>query len=369
MEKREISILKNEVEVPPVVQKKADAAFAEIQKERTEAMKKKDSEQRMKKEQGKLRRLAKPLIAAAACAALIAGAGSGWGSGIGSLLGKMPFGDNFSGGEFAGRTADENGVGKNENGGNTVQNGSTAADDGTGKTAETQAAQTSRNWFTLTACAKELEPGKPVPLTDMGASGRTWALGGSEDEGTVNYCIATDFLCRGENIKQVSYSISRGAFQIEQPVDPAEQIVVDGQLFDGELNTGSIGGVYYDDTGLPAVPCETALYRSFTLDYDRQASDMVWINICDEIPDGEEILELIWGNGADATSLEERCEGINRMLDGVVITCTVHYEDGSSQSVEIEVSSRVMTYQEAGEDGGGEIPPDTREVFITFEVR
>lgn len=388
MEKKEISILKSGIEVPPVVQKKADAAFAAIQKERTEAMENKEREQRTKKERGKIRRLVKPLIAVAACAALIAGAGSG----LESVLEHTPFSGNFSAGLFADRTAEQNGGSMNENGGiagvsdeNEVlsetqngeavrsgesgQNGESTADDGTGKTEETQERRTSRNWFTLTACAKELEPGKPVPLTDMGNSGRSWVLGGSGDEGRASYCIATDFLCQGENIEQVSYSISRGAFQIVQPIDPAGQIVVEGQLFDGSLNVGQIGSAWDEETGLEIIPSKTALYQSFTLDYDRQSSDAVWINICNELWNSEEIVALIWGDGGEATPLEKKSEGINRMLDSVVITCTAHYADGTSQSVEIEVSSSVMTYGEAGADGNGEIPADTEGVFITFEVK
>lgn len=341
MEKKEIRILKSDIEVPAVVQRKADVAFAQIKKERAEAMKNTNRKQQEINGQGKIRRLVKPMIAVAACAALLAGVG------IGNYWKNN--GGTFPGGNLAA--------------------GNPTAETGPENTVAQENAQAAGNWFTLTACAKELEPGKPVPLTDMGDSGRSWALGGSWDRGSVDYCIATDFLCQGENIERVSYSISRGAFQIVEPTDPAEQIVVDGQLFDGELNTGSIGGGYDELTGQPVIPCETALYQSFTLDYDRQSSDTVWINICNECPDSGEILNLLWGDGGEAKALEEMSEGINRLLDGTVITCTAHYADGTSQSVEIAVSSSVMTYGEAGATAAGEIPQDTEGVFITFEAK
>lgn len=346
MEKKEIRILKSDIEVPAVVQRKADVAFAQIKEERTEAMKDKNRKQQTKNGQGKIRKLMKPLIAAAACAALLAGIGIGsnWGNNGGISFGGTPF--------------DRDSVAENQ-----------ISETESEKTAVEEIAQTAGNWFTLTACAKELEPGKPVPLAEMGDSGRSWVLGGSGDRGVVDYCIGTDFLCQGENIERVSYSINRGAFQIVEPIDPAEQIVVEGQLFEGELNTGSIGGAYDESTGLQEVPCETALYQSFTLNYDRQSSERVWINICNECPDSGEIFEMIWGDEGEATPLEKMSEGINRLLDGTVITCTAHYVDGTSQSVEIAVSSSVMTYGEAGADGAGEIPQDTEGVFITFEAK
>lgn len=344
MEKKEISILKSGIEVPPVVQKKADAAFAAIQKERTETMENKDKKQQRKKKQGKTIKLIKPVIAVAACAALFVGAGRYWGGG------SLP-GQNAVVGEADGETMTP----QNEN----------------GEAADQESAQAIRNWFTLTACAKELEPGIPVPMPLMGVgnSGRSWALSGSADEGTVDYSIATDFLCQGENIERVSYSISKGAFQVIQPADPAEQIVVEGQLFDGELNTASIGGAYDESSGLLENSWEMALYQSYTLDYDRQSAEQVWINICNECYDSWDIQALIWGEGGAAKTLEEMSEGINRMLDGVVITCTAYYADGTSQSVEIEVGSSVMTYGEAGEDADSGIPQDEEGVFITFEVK
>lgn len=326
MEKKEIRDLMNDIEVPALVQKKADAAFAKIKKERAEAMKNNKEEQ--KKEFSGIRKFVKPMIAAAACAVLAAGVGAG------SRMVKNPV---------------------------------LEIKDGSDEVSE-QDREVQKSMFTMTAYAKELEPEKPVPVTgaEVSTSKRSWALGGSEDEGSVTYCIGTAFLCQGEGIERVSYQISRGAFQIVQPIDPDERIIVDGQPFEGELNVGSIGGRYDETVEVPPELWETALYQSFTLDYDRQSDEDTWINICNEIPDSRDILDLIWGDGH---SLEDKNEGINRMLDGTVITCTAYYADGTTQSVNIEVGSRVMTYEEAGEAYEEEIPPDTKEVFLTFEVK
>lgn len=329
MENKEIRIFTSDIEVPAVVQKKADAAFAQIKKERAEAMKTKRDE-KIKPEQGKMTKYIKPIIAAAACVALITGVGV------------------------------SNHVGKD-------YNDLVAEDDGRNNDKSALDGLVQGNMFTMTAYAQELEPGKPVPLTtSMGSSGRSSVFCGDE-YGNVSYCINTELLCQGENIEWISYSINHGAFQIIQPIDSDDRIIVDGQIYNGELNTGSIGGGY--DEALEEHPelYETTLYQSFTLDYDKQSAGDTWINICDECPDKREILDLMWGEGA---TLEEQNDGTNKLLDNAVITCTAYYTDGTSQSVDIEVKSRIMTYEEAGEPSGvDEIPGDTKAVFITFEVK
>lgn len=332
MKNRKNGILTRDIEVPAIVQKKADAAFAQIKKERSETMK---NETKTKLTQGRQSRLAnymKPVIAVAACAVFITGVG------VSTHVGK-----------------DGNHLVLEENNHYKEGNDKTVLD-----------SFVPRNMFTMTAYAKELEPGKPVPLTNVGSSGRSSVIC-SDEYGNVSYCISTDFLCQGENIERVSYSINQGAFQIIQPINNDDKIIVDGQLYNGELNTGSIGGGFDETVEIPPELYETKLYQSFTLDYDKQNAANTWINICNECPDGSEILDMVWG---DTSTLEAQNEGINKLLDYPVITCTAYYTDGTSTSVNIEVSSRIMTYEEAGENyGKGEIPGDTEGMFITFEVK
>lgn len=218
----------------------------------------------------------------------------------------------------------------------------------------------------MTAYAKELQPGRAVPLTTTGDSGRSYVLSGGED-GSVSYCISTDFLCQGENIERIGYRINRGAFQVVQVEGQDDGVIVDGQPYDGKLNVGGIGGGYDEASDEPQPGITFDYYQSILLDYDRQSADTTWINICDECQNSTEIFDLIWN---DANDPEQENEGISRLLSGTVITCTAYYTDGTSQSVDIAVGSCVMTYEEAGEVcGEGEIPPDTRRVFITFEVK
>lgn len=332
MDKKEIKILTDDIEVPAIVQKKADAAFAQIKKGRAKTMENKTKLSRVHGRHSKTKKYMKTAIAAAACIALITGVGN-------SNYIKKEGNDSISKKNY-----DYNG--SNDK---TVLNSLVQG-----------------NMFTMTAYAQELEPGKPVPLTNVGSSGRSSVICGDE-YGNVSYCISTEFLCQGENIERVSYSINQGAFQIIQPVNNNDRIIMDGQLYNGELNTGNIGGGVDETVEILPDLYETKLYQSFTLDYNKQNAADTWINICNECPDGGEILDMVWG---DMSTLEEQNEGINQLLDYPIITCTAYYTDGTTASVNIEVSSRVMTYEEAGENyGNEEIPGDTKGMFITFEVK
>lgn len=157
---------------------------------------------------------------------------------------------------------------------------------------ETNMASTSEKTFTLAIMGAELEKDKPVQLVSDSSLitekfAGEWNLMGREDGGA-SYCINVPFTCQGNNIKNVTYSINNGAFQIVQPI--GEGIIVDGQLYDGELNTGIIGG--YDAEiidGVPAPAYEMLFYQSFTLDYQKQTDENTWINICNECPDNGEL--------------------------------------------------------------------------------
>ena len=222
--------------------------------------------------------------------------------------------------------------------------------------------------FTLEIMGAELEKDKPVQLVSdssmiAGKYAGDWMIEGTEGSG-VSYCINVPFICRGNNIKNVTYSINNGAFQIVQPT--GKSIIADGQLYDGELNTGSIGG--YDDESIDGTPVsvpayETVLYRSFTLDYQKQSDEKTWINICNECPDNGELESLIFGY----TTLENKNLGMQKMLDHTVITCTVNYTDGTSKSADVLVNSCIMTCAEAGAEIKDD--PNREEIFITFELQ
>lgn len=210
--------------------------------------------------------------------------------------------------------------------------------------------------------ATQLSVGKSVPLLSSDKA-NSWVLGGDDVNGNVvDYCISMPFTCVGDHIEKITYSINNGAFQIVQPENAS--IIIDGQLYEGELNTGSIGGDYDEENGgLPSKPFETVLYRSFTLDYNRQTDEDTWINICNNRPVNKEVFDALWGEGK---SLEDMNNGIQQMLDNTVITCTVQYSDQTSQTVTIKVGSKVMSCSEAGEEPKYE---GEESVYFTFELQ
>ena len=321
------NIFLEDVEVPEIVQQKADRAFFTIQAERSFLM------NDMVKKEKKV--FSKRIALAAACMAVVVAAGA--------LAGPVK---------------------------GVLERSKTGSEDPL-----LAAVDQIDKLFTLQVKAAgdgdgqmvPLAEGDPIPVTINDEKTGSWVFGADGD--IVDYCInIPQIVCEGDRIESITYSINNGAFQIVQP-EGAESIVSEGQLYTGELNTGSIGGDYEDTenaNGLPPRPYETLLYKSFTLNYDRQSDEDTWINICNERSDGEEIVQLIWNKEG---SEEKYSSGVQKMLDHTVITCTVNYKDNTSQSADIKVDSHVMTRREAGEPLDEGIDPEEEMTVITFELQ
>lgn len=322
-----------DIDVPEVVQEKAEEAFSMIRTEGENTMKE-------QKKAYKKRHTAGILLGAAACAAFVAMAGRFvWNHQDAETAEKEPAAEGIPVSE---EKEDENFL------------------------------ATIDNMFTLQVKAAELEEGQPVALVDSaqapgndsqisGDQADSWVLGETED-GNLDYCISFPLSCTGNNIEKITYSINNGAFQVIQP--KGESILVDGQLYPGELNTGQIGGRWDDESGLPQQDWEILLYQSFTVNYEKQSGEDTWINICNTLSGKQEEQQLIWGEGK---SLEEMNRGMQGMFDDTVITCTVQYKDGTSQTADVLVNSRIMTCAEAGAEVKED--PDREEIFITFELQ
>lgn len=327
---RKDNIFLEDVEVPEIVQQKADRAFFTIQTERSFLM-----NDKVKKERNVFSRR---IALAAACMAVIVAAGALAGPMKGILEHSKAAGSEDP------LLAAVDQIDKLF----TLQ--VKAAGDGDGQMVQ-------------------LAEGNPVPVTIKGDKAGSWVLGADDIDGSiVDYCInIPQIICEGDQIESITYSINNGAFQIVQPED-GESIISDGQLYDGQLNTGSIGGDYKDAEnaeGLPSRPFETLFYKSFTLNYDRQSDEYTWINICNERSDSKEIVQLIWN---EEGSKEKFNSGIQKMLDHTVITCTVNYKDNTSQSADIKVDSQIMTRREAGEPLDECKDPEEEMPVITFEL-
>lgn len=172
------------------------------------------------------------------------------------------------------------------------------------------------------------------------------------EEGFVTYCISFPVLCEGENIERITYSINEGAFQVVEL--PNGSIVLDGDVYEGSLNTGTIGGEDSEDG--KEILSVTNLYKSFSVSYEEQANMHTWFNICNEtlIP-WEAVFE-------ESNTLEDQVKSYEEIVKDVLITCTVHYTDGSSEEAIISVGGGVVTPEPTGN-------PEKDEAYAGFELR
>lgn len=309
MGKKERIMFNGEIEIPETVQKKANLAFSQIKNERVANMEQNISNnQDFQKKAKRGKTVRRTCAAVAACAALVVAAGS-W------------------------------------HAGQPVEQSEIAAQDG-----EEHAEKISK-LFMLTAKAAEtgkrieMTKGKPVAITTEDAD--SWVLGGNED-GTWSYCFNLPFQCEGENIDSVSYSINRGAFQVVEL--EGTSIIASGKETAEPVNSGLIGGSDYE-----AIPTTINYYTEYTLDYDRQESDATWINMVrDDIKFSDPDLPQ-----SENKSDEDVKKVFDELFGDVMITCTVHFTDGTSETIEIEPGVVITTAMKNGEE--------YRDVALTFE--
>ena len=309
MGKKERIMFNGEIEIPETVQKKADLAFSQIKNERVKNMEQNISNnQDFQKKAKRGKTVRRTCAAVAACAALVVAAGS-W---------------------YAGQPVDQKEI--------ATQSGD-------------EYIETIPKLFMLTAKAAEtgkrieMTKGKPVAVTTEDAD--SWVLGGNED-GTWSYCFNLPFQCEGENIDSVSYSINRGAFQVVEL--EGTSIIASGKEAEEPVNSGLIGGSDYE-----AIPTTITYYTEYTLDYDRQESDATWINMVrDDIKFSDPDLPQ-----RENKSDEDVKKVFDELFGDAMITCTVHFTDGTSETIEIEPGVIVTTATKNGEE--------YREVNLTFE--
>lgn len=320
MEKKERIMLSGEIEIPETVQKKADLAFSQIKNERVKNMEQNISNNQDSQKKAKRGKTAwRTCAAVAACAALVVAAGS-W---------------------YAGQPVESSEI--------AVQDGE-------------KHSETIPKPFMLTAKAAEtgerieMTKGKPVAITTEDAD--SWVLGGSgHEDGTWGYCINLPFMCEGENIDSVSYSINRGAFQVVEL--EGTSIIASGKEAAEPVDGGQIGGGY-DEAKDEAIPATVNYYTEYTLDYDRQESDATWINM---------VRDDIKFSDPDLLQREDKTdEDVKKIFDevfgDVMITCTVHFTDGTSETIEIEPGVIVTTAVKSGEEYRN---ADLTDAVVTFE--
>ena len=187
------------------------------------------------------------------------------------------------------------------------------------------------NMFTMKVMAAQAEvtAQKPVAIAQNDRFG--YAINGDSDMNTASYKIDMPLYCEGENIESVTYSINKGYFEISENItDDFQSAVESGKPLD-ENSNGYLNPIF-DDNGEIAMQQEVNDFVEYTVSYENQQKEGVWVTFCnDEIPfsDFDSIVEQ------KKKTQEEVAAAYQKLVDGVVITCTANYKDGTKKGVKI----------------------------------
>ena len=203
-----------------------------------------------------------------------------------------------------------------------------------------------------------------------------------DNEGHAGFIMEMPLSVKGDNIKNVTYSIENGFFEV---VDTGKEddMIVDAKEYkdapssfatieeteEGKaLTIYSIGEEKAADSEAEAETNQRTLF-SYTVAYDKQTSDNTVINIC-----GNPVLSEKDIAALNASSDPQKTADMyDKIFGDTVITCTVTFTDGTTQEQEIGIGGAVMTYEEIGEqtDQPVESPEDTsqKQAFVKLQLR
>lgn len=220
------------------------------------------------------------------------------------------------------------------------------------------------NSFMLTVNAAELKEGKAV-LADASACGFSVS---EDDNNHDRYSIDFPVKYEGDNIDSVTYSISKGRFELfkSEENDSPVSLETNGNLY------FSISGESEKITNSDYAQ-EHASYqktKEFTVSYDDQKDSNRNIYITGDSKhltkqESKEVKKAIYGD----VSLEGEKAAFDKLLGNLIITSTVKFKDGTTETQNIKVGTKVIDYSEATMD---EAPPEKdkpgKYLFFTFEL-
>ena len=206
--------------------------------------------------------------------------------------------------------------------------------------------------FSLCVYASELSSENSVALNNE--NGNSWVFGMRSDSDMLSYCIAFPVSCKGEQIKQITYTINKGAFQIigENPEKFCTQMTL-----------------YTEQTmNLPRISQnkdqqESVLYcTSYTIDYENQDAGC-FVNICGFTADDEQTENLFFkSESIEAGKWTEKLNSI--LFDKIQVTVCVAFEDGTSKTQTIAIAAAASDANSTYEKGQTQ-----KEKLIQYEMR
>ena len=187
-------------------------------------------------------------------------------------------------------------------------------------------------------------------------------------EGSVKYSVWADLKCEGEDIETVTYSINKGSFAVVELKDKSD-VVKSGTPYksaDGSNNYGVNDENFWTEELLYQYHADAraAYYTEFTLDYESQQSKSFCVDICEETNDTE-LYEKLCNSENDS---ELRAEGFTELMDGVEITCTVHYADGTQSSKVLTVEGTTSTH-EILDDLPSDFDAEQKEAVFVYKLK
>ena len=202
------------------------------------------------------------------------------------------------------------------------------------------------NSFSIEVNAQTLDYKNGVGIFDTRGIGGGMSEG---DKGAVGFDKEFQVTCSGDNIKEITYSIEGGVFNISY--DKSDNIIIDGEKVDHPLNT--TWTVCKDAN-------ESAQYKSFTLDYNKQTAKKTYIaiaNSSDNLPKAQ--FEKIKKLSRYMGEVAKKKEIYDEFYKDISITCTVTYNDGATESKKIGVSAKICKVSEVIKDIPKEKDGDT----------
>ena len=206
--------------------------------------------------------------------------------------------------------------------------------------------------FSLCVYASELSSENSVALNNE--NGNSWVFGMRSDSDMLSYCIAFPVSCKGEQIKQITYTINKGAFQIigENPEKFCTQMTL-----------------YTEQTmNLPRISQnkdqqESVLYcTSYTIDYENQDAGC-FVNICGFTADDEQTENLFFKS--ESIEAGKWTEELNSILfDKIQVTVCAAFEDGTSKTQTIAIAAAASDANSTYEKGQTQ-----KEKLIQYEMR
>ena len=267
----------------------------------------------------KQKKIFKPVIALAACAALV----------IGLSYGNVT--EKIIGTHMLSSESDNSATGKTED---------------------------IKNCFSVKVKAAEvqkLERGEETAVItqkELGSGG--WS--GTDSTKEISYVIESPIVCEGKQIDTITYSLSHGSFGVIQPKE----------------NPCVLEGTECEPKGASKVKLMEKSYSSFTISAKDQQKVVIYLR--DNKKVSGKLYNKVWNSyGDDEKSLDVRTQGMNEVLDNLVMTCKITYKDGTSEKADIAVKKKAMTYKEAysGKKTDEKIKQlaDEKDEFTTFELQ